>query len=191
MIFVFLAFLGAVYVLYRLVAQRAAGRGDGRRSYEANERARMPAVIAGGRLVISEEYFRTTVPRPLGARLDQAYIGSDGLVYPVDSKTRDREVMYETDRIELSVQAAVLRTGNVAVVRGHTVASIGYVRVVTARGITYLPTKLLNDAELTAVYDRREALLLGDVVPTCIQFAGACRKCAYRSNCETGSRRAA
>lgn len=191
MIFVFLAFLGAVYVLYRLVVQRTAGRGDVRRSYEANERARMPAVIAHGRLVISEEYFRTTVPRPLGARLDQAYIGSDGLVYPVDSKTRDREVVHATDLIELSVQAAVLRTGNVAVILGHAVASIGYVRVVTARGVTYLPTRLLTDAELASVYDRREALLRGDVAPTCTQFVGACRKCAYRSHCETGSRRTA
>lgn len=177
------------YVAYRLTV----GAGRDRRqafdrdlaSYESVERTHMPAEIAAGTLVASEQYFRTTVPRPLGAQVDQVYCTPDGLLVPVDTKRRFRKHVTAYDQIEVSVQACALRTGRPAAWRRYKVADYAYIRVTSeGRAPAYLAVKLLTDTELASLYDRYWKIRKGSLPATGAEHPALCRKCAYVSRCE-------
>ncbi|KZC39849.1 hypothetical protein RHOFW510R12_00985 [Rhodanobacter sp. FW510-R12] len=183
----FLLGLVAAYLLYRADVARRGRREGARGLYERHERSRMPAVIAEGRLVLSETYHRTDVPRRLGARFDQVFSGTDGLLYVVDTKRRRRRVVYGYDQIELSVQAAVLRHGRVPGGTGP-VAPVGFIRIVCQGVVSYERVALLSDERLANLHARYFAVVRGQVQPCGPETPGACRKCAYLARCETGRR---
>jgi CRISPR/Cas system-associated exonuclease Cas4 (RecB family) len=176
------------WVLYRLfIAPQVAERHEVEHEvveYESVERARMPAEIAGGRLMASEEYFRTRHPKPLGAQVDQVYLTRAGMLVPVETKRRYRKHVTAYDQIELSVQACVLRTARPSTWLRHEVADYGYVRVVAeGREPAYLRVDLLGDDELVRLYDRYWKIQRGEVKPAPASHGAICRKCAYLSRC--------
>lgn len=183
----FLLALVAAYLFYRADVARRASREGSLARYERQERGRMPSVVANGRLILSETYHRTEIPRRLGARFDQVFLGTDGLLYPVDTKRRGRRAVYGYDQVELSVQAAVLRHGCVPGADAP-VAAVGFIRLVCHGAVSYEPVRLLNDAELAQLHARYFAVLRGQVGACGPSSPGACRKCAYLSRCETGQR---
>ncbi|QRD62653.1 hypothetical protein H8Z72_22735 (plasmid) [Xanthomonas citri pv. citri] len=142
----------------------------------AQERARQPAEIATGELVLSESYLRCDVPRRLGARVDQVYRTTGGILVPVDTKVRYRREVRREDVIELSVQASVLRNTRSPDRPRGAVAGWGYVRVAPPDGgaVTYLKTTLLDDALLVELYERHFELMGG----------APARKAANPNNCE-------
>lgn len=181
----FLLGLAAAYLLYRADVARRTRREGSREQYERQERGRMPAVVADGRLILSETYHRTEIPCRLGARFDQVFLGSDGLLYVVDTKRRGRRAVYSYDQIELSVQAAVLRHGRVPGANAP-VAPVGLIRIVCQGVVSYERVALLGDQELASLYARYFALIRGEVSPCRPATPGMCRKCAYLPRCETG-----
>ncbi|UJJ60597.1 hypothetical protein [Rhodanobacter denitrificans] len=183
----FLLGLAAAYLLYRADVARRAGRESSQAVYERQERSAMPAMIAGGRLILSETYHRTEVPRRFGARFDQVFMGTDGLLYPVDTKRRGRRAVYGYDQIELSVQAAVLRHGRVPGADAP-VAPCGWIRLVCQGTVRYERVELLGDEELANLHARYFAVVRGQVKACGPSTPGACRKCPYLSRCETGQR---
>lgn len=183
----FLLGLAAAYLLHRVDVARRARREGSSAQYERQERSRMPSVIADGRLVLSETYHRTEIPRRLGARFDQVFRGTDGLLYVVDTKRRRRRVVYGYDQIELSVQAAVLRHGRVPGA-SSPVAPVGFIRIVCQGVVSYERVALLGDEQLASLHARYFALMRGQVQPCGPATPGVCRKCAYLASCETGRR---
>lgn len=183
----FLLGLAAAYLIYRADVARRALREGSLARYERQERGRMPAVIANGRLILSETYHRTELPRRLGARFDQVFLGTDGQLHVVDTKRRGRRALYGYDQIELSVQAAVLRHGRVPGADAP-VAPCGWIRLVCQGTVTYEPVQLLDDATLANLHARYFALLRGQVQPCGPSSPGVCRKCAFLTRCETGQR---
>lgn len=185
----FLFLLLGLYLAYLKFAKKEGARVDAQAAYDWEERSAMPRVIAEGRLVLSEEYFRTEHPRRLGARFDQVFVGTDGLLYPVDTKRRKRRQVYAYDQVELSAQGAVLRHGRIGVVKGHTVAPFGFIRLVVNGMPEYQRVPLLSDDELARLHDRYYALHAGKVEANPAERTGACVKCAYLSACPTGRAR--
>ncbi len=162
------------------------------RDYENSERARMPDELARGRLMISETYWRTDVPRKLGARFDQVFLTPDGRLVPVDTKRRRRTNVTYYDQIEVSVQGAVLRHGRPGPLRRYDVAHYGYLRVVREGLPTvYLRFDLLTDGELESLVDRYHGIQSGAVEPRVARSPAMCRKCAYRADCPTDVARVA
>ncbi len=159
-------------------------RSPADRDYEADERNRMPAELADGKLVLSEQYWRTDVPRKLGARFDQVFLTPDGRLVPVDTKRRRRTRVTPYDQIEVSVQGAVLRHGRPGPLSRYEVASYGYLRIVRESLPTvYLRFPLLGDCELEALVDRYQGIQSGEVEPRAARSPAMCRKCAYRADC--------
>ncbi|KZC32642.1 MULTISPECIES: hypothetical protein [unclassified Rhodanobacter] len=183
----FLLCLAAAFFIYRADVARRAVREGSLARYERLERGRMPSVIADGRLILSETYHRTDIPRRLGARFDQVFLGTDGLLYVVDTKRRGRRAVYGYDQIELSVQAAVLRHGRVPGADAP-VAPFGWIRLVCQGSVSYERVRLLDDEALAQLHARYFAVLRGQVQPCGPSSPGVCRKCAFMSRCETGKR---
>ncbi|MHB8742065.1 MAG: hypothetical protein ACYC9L_02985 [Sulfuricaulis sp.] len=152
--------------------------------YDSLERSRMPVEIAAGRLMASEEYFRTRYPKPLGAQVDQVYLTPGGLLVPVETKRRHRKQIQRYDQIELSVQACVLRTARPSTWLRHAVADYGYVRIVAeGREASYLRVPLLTDDELVRLYERYWRVVQRREQPAPAEHAAICRKCAYLTKC--------
>lgn len=156
-------------------APRKGGYGD--------ERARQPPEIADGKLVISETYFNSDLPRPLGARCDQVYRVDGGILVPVETKVRYRQEARIEDIVELSVQASVLRNTRSKSRPFGIVASWGYVRIAPKdRPVTYIKVQLMDDDELATRYDRYFAVQEG-AKPERTGTPRNCLHCPKIQNC--------
>ena len=173
--------IAALALLVSIVIEHRRHRA-GQEHYEANERSVMPPEIARGTLVYSEQRLRSLRPRPLSARVDQVYC-HEGVLVPVETKTRRRVRGTQYDCIELSVQAQVLRHADG---QRRAVAAHGWVRIVQPRGeVTYVRVPLLDEATVAALHDRYHDVIHGRVAPRGPCDRGACRTCAYWSVCDT------
>jgi hypothetical protein len=152
-------------------------------NYHTHERACMPAELATARLVLSEKRLTTNRPVPLVARMDQVFLVQGRLV-PVETKTRFLRQVYEADRIQLGVQAVVLRHAKHRSTAGHPVANYGYVRLVRPDGtVSYQHTPLPDETEVVSLAKRRLALEQGRAVPQPAASARLCRNCGQRPRC--------
>lgn len=149
----------------------------------ANELSQMPAEIASARLVLSERRLSTNRPIPLVARVDQVFLVHGQLV-PVETKTRFLREVYDYDRIELGVQAVVLRHANVVGLRDYPVADYGFVRLVRPDGtVAYRRTSFPDEQQVIALARRRLALEQGRAEPLPAVSPRLCRSCGQRDRC--------
>ncbi len=178
---------GAVVVLVAITVLLflSPGRPPGSTSsYGETERRYMPAEIAQGRLVLSEQLLRTRSPARIVAKPDQVYLTPDGLLVPVETKTRAMDRWFEADQVELSVQAFALRHGRAGELARHRVADYGYVRVKReGRPPSYHRVPLHTDQQVVAMRQRRIDIELGRVEPAGPASPRICPKCAKRSSC--------
>lgn len=141
-------------------------------------------------LILSEQNLHIERPVALSGRPDEVYRDSDGALVPVETKTRKRAAVYNSDRIQLSHYAVMLayadhddlpRRGLVS--RKRRVAPYGYVRCVTPAGTHWRRTALLNETEVIQLAKRRVALERGKVDPRFAYKAIFCRRCQFRATC--------
>jgi len=173
------ALAAIVLVIVLLMRARLSPAQD----YERGERRHMPSEIADGKLVLSEQ---TLYARRIGlvAKVDQVYLTPDGLLVPVENKTRKRDEVRDYDRAELSVQGMVLRQYRPGNLRRARVADYGYVAV---RVDGYEPrwhrVELAADDVVLALRDRRLALDAGKAEPNGPVSGWICRTCAQAARC--------
>lgn len=153
----------------------------------ANELAQMPAEIASAPLVMSERRLSTNRPIPLIARVDQVFL-IEGRLVPVETKTRFLREVFDYDRIELGVQAVVLRHANVPGLRDYPVADYGYVRLVRPDGsVAYRRTSFPDEQQVIALAQRRLALEQGSAEPLAATSPRLCRSCGQRDRCPSAA----
>ncbi|RMD58680.1 hypothetical protein D6833_12665 [Candidatus Parcubacteria bacterium] len=128
-----------------------ADRQSSRRAWEVRERR--PALLRQARLVMSEEFIRCERPARLIGRVDQVYELPNGELCIVDTKHRRPRRVYESDIVQLSTYATILRS------HGHRVHPQGYVRQAWNGKVNYLPAKLLEDEKVLALLDYRKRVL--------------------------------
>jgi len=176
-----LAALAALALVIVILVRSA--RPSARQDYERGERRHMPSEIADGKLVLSEQ---TLYAHRVGlvAKVDQVYLTPDGLLVPVENKTRKRDEVRDYDRAELSVQGMVLcqyRPGNL---RRARVANYGYVAVrLDGHEPRWHKVELGDDKVVLALRDRRLALEAGKVEPNGPMSGWICRTCAQAARC--------
>ncbi len=129
-----------------------------------------------------EKLFRISTPVGLVAKLDRAYRIPSGLLVLVELKTRWINQPCLSDVIQLSAQRMA--------VMGQTrqaVASYAYVMAKAPSGRA-LPTahrvELMSDDQVVALVRRREAILVGHVLPHWPWSPKTCLSCAFRSQCD-------
>lgn len=152
--------------------------------YEAGERQAMPEELALATLVLSESKLFVAGPNAIVCRVDQVYETQDGRLIPVESKTRTRNVVFDTDRVELSIQAYMLRHAAPGRLRRCRSSEYGYVRIRHPEGgVRYHRSRLLSDEAVLSLRQRRLDLETGRVEPRGSDSPGMCMKCASRSRC--------
>lgn len=172
--------LVAITVLLLFAPSRQSDQG----TYAEAERQYMPDEIARGRLILSEQLLRTRSPVRIVAKPDQVYLTPAGLLVPVETKTRAMAMVYDADRVELSVQAFALRHGGTREIARHPVATYGYVRIKReGHPPSYQRVQLHTDEEVVAMRQRRIDIELRRVTPAGPASPRLCPKCSKRSSC--------
>jgi len=169
----------AVLVLVIVLSSKRSPAQD----YERGERRHMPSEIADGKLVLSEQ---TLYAHRVGlvAKVDQVYLTPDGLLVPVENKTRKRDEVRDYDRAELSVQGMVLRQSRPGNLRRARVASYGYVAVrLDGHEPRWHRVALGADDAVLTLRDRRLALDAGKAEPNGPATGWICRTCAQAARC--------
>ena len=151
-----------------------------RAQYLLDELPQMPEPLAKGRVLLSEEKLKIRHgERRIYGRVDQIF-SYRGLAYPLETKTRRRAQVYLSDRIQLSAQARMLRED-----RGYRVADVGFVRLVIPKApVVYKQVQLLSDDEINRLFDRRHAILSGEVAPSPPAHPAVCRSCLHQHRCD-------
>lgn len=160
-----------------------ASRTEEASTYEREERSAMPSELSTARLVLSEHLLRCEAPDYLVTKVDQVFLTATGVLVPLETKTRNRPVVYRSDEVQLGVTAVVLASASHAFDR-HPVASHGYVRLVTPDGTTYRRVTLPTQSEILDLARRRRELVAGrGEPPRPASSPAACPKCASRARC--------
>lgn len=181
--FVVLALGLLALCLLLLLTHLRVARQDTDLSYEHEERSLMPSELASAKLVLSEALHRCETPDRLVARLDQTFLTLQGILVPLETKTRARPVVYESDRVQLGVVAVVLANADHAF-RRHPVATHGYVRLVTPEGVRYRRVDLPSTEEVLALARRRRELQAGrGGQPSPANHPALCPRCPSRARC--------
>ena len=146
------------------------------------ERASRPRELAGAELVYMEKLFRMRHPLRLVARVDRVYRRANGSLVLVELKTRLAARVYETDRIQLSVQKLAIEAQTGEVVEPQ--AFVSFASPTSRRAHRSQSVKLLGIEEIVAFVRRREAILEGRIEPTYARSPKTCSGCAFRSECD-------
>lgn len=142
------------------------------------EQAAMPAEIREGRLVISEKTFRRSGRWPLFAKTDQVFETTDGLLVPIE--TKNRLYLIPGDLVQLSAQAAALRS-----TYGNKVAGHGYLRVALAGGAgRYFRYDLLDDKTIDRLVERYQQLKSRERRPIARPGLRKCERCVFTTSCK-------
>ena len=168
--------IGAALIAFALIVVWWIRRGHRR----ADADTWLPPELQTARLVYAERLFRTDGLIRISARVDRVYRDRAGRLTLVELKTSGRDAVYASDVIELSAQrAAVIAT------TGETVSAHAYVLVrgTGGQGGRTHRVDLLTEAQVTALAERRQALLSGELQArrTCIQCL--CDRCAFVKPC--------
>ena len=144
----------------------------------------MPTELQSASLVLSEERMRCDYPVPLSGQVDQVYRTTSGDLILVDTKTRKKPTVYESDRMQLSSYKVLLNHGDHPVARGVPVRGYGYIRFLIAGRPRYVRVGLASEAQVVALHDRYQQVTRGDVA-TGGPAGGrrACASCNYRDIC--------
>lgn len=138
----------------------------------------MPEELRAAKLVASEKYFSTPYPRKMHGTVDQLYRLIDKRHALVDSKTRDRHIVYKKDIVQLSVYKVILERN------GLKMADYAYFRVVTSKGVKYIKQSLLTEEETIAEYDNTKKVLTGKKEPLTAENKRMCKGCSQQPNCK-------
>lgn len=171
-----LFYIVVVFLLVLSLCGIDARRRERRRRFIIKER--MPHELAEGRLVRSEHYIRTEVPRKLHGTLDQLYQVISGLHVLVDSKTRDKHQVYRKDVVQISTYSTILSR------LGFKMADYAYFRVVTPEGVEYIKRNVLQEPEIISEFDRTRSLINGGASPVKAQHKAMCLNCPQQLNCD-------
>lgn len=117
------------------------------------EDERMPAMLRNAVLYMNEKSISMAKPVHLEGRVDQVYLLESGMLMPVDTKTRDRHVVYDSDIMQLSMYAMIL-----AYTTNRTVCDAGFVRTVIrteqSRDVRYHFVRLLPESAIVQAMNK-------------------------------------
>ena len=170
--------LAALIVLIVFVASAALFARRDPRAHAGDEHG-LPVELHGAQVAYAEKTFRSQRGR-LVARLDRAY-RVDGALSLLELKTRERDAVYMSDVIELSVQRIALQDQT-----KELVSTDAWVVVQSASSGVRRPHKvrLMSEGEVTAMRARYQAVIVGKARdPRPARSLTQCAHCAHRNRC--------
>ena len=171
------AFYGVIVVLLILsLCGIDARRREKRRRFILKEN--MPRELSQARLIHSEHYISTLLPRKMHGTLDQLYRVISGQHVLVDSKTRAKHRVYFKDIVQVSTYKVILSRN------GMNIADYAYFRVVTPDGVEYIKQNLLSEHDVINEFDRTDALIKGKASPSNAKHKSMCISCPQQINCD-------
>ncbi|HEX8605239.1 MAG TPA: PD-(D/E)XK nuclease family protein [Pseudoduganella sp.] len=140
----------------------------------------LPAEIAAGKLMFSEQVFTGPGYMPVVARVDRIYMARAQL-HLLELKVRRDVRVHETDVIELSAQRAAVQAST-----GMDVSLKGFVIIEHPDSHRRAVRKadLLTEEQVAWLIARRRAILDGIEQPIKANSKGRCARCEYRSECK-------
>jgi CRISPR/Cas system-associated exonuclease Cas4 (RecB family) len=167
------AFAVLVFGLFLFLIVRA------RRVVRREERW-LPAEIAAGKLMFSEQVFTGPGYMPVVARVDRVYRARAQL-HLVELKVRRDVRVHETDVIELSVQRVAVQAAT-----GTDVSLKSFVMIEhpDSHRRAVRAADLLTEEHVAWLIARRRAILDGIEQPIEAKSKGRCARCEYRSECK-------
>jgi CRISPR-associated exonuclease Cas4 len=141
----------------------------------------LPGELRGARLLYAEQLFRSTGKTAITARVDRAYQVASGEIVQLEFKTRDRNRVFPSDVVELSAQRAAVELQTGEIVGHHAYVAVQRPGSV-ARDIHRV--RLMAISEVIELAARREAIVLGRMMPSFADSVQVCRRCAFAKDCE-------
>jgi CRISPR-associated exonuclease Cas4 len=141
----------------------------------------LPRELRGARLLYAEQLFRSTGKTAITARVDRAYQVASGEIVQLEFKTRDRNRVFPSDVVELSAQRAAVELQTGEIVGHHAYVAVQRPGSV-ARDIHRV--RLMAISEVIELAARREAIVLGRMMPSFADSVQVCRRCAFAKDCE-------
>jgi CRISPR-associated exonuclease Cas4 len=140
----------------------------------------LPAEIAAGKLMFSEQVFTGPAYMPVVARVDRVYMAGAQL-HLVELKVRRGVRVHETDVIELSAQRVAVQAST-----GMDVSLKGFVMIEHPDSHRRVVRKanLLTEEQVAWLIARRRAILDGTEQPAEADAKGRCTRCEYRRECK-------
>jgi len=138
----------------------------------------LPKELIKAKLFMSEKYISCTSPRRLCGFPDQVFAVSKDLII-VDTKSRDSNIVYKKDIVQISVYAVILRKKY----KRKRVRDYGYIRIDNYRGISYKKVELLSEDEIINLYDRNEQLKKFNSTANKTNIKPLCKTCVYQKKC--------
>jgi hypothetical protein len=144
----------------------------------------LPAALQGARLILCEPKHNLAIKQPfaLHGRPDEVY-ELRGVMYPVDTKTRNNGRVYNADILKLSCYGLLLR--GTARFSKYKLSEIGYIRLVNRKTgqIEFKKVSLMPSAQIEHVNNRRLSLIAGVSQCQSSSNPALCRGCYLRPNC--------
>ena len=138
----------------------------------------LPASLRGAALHLNERNLQLAEPIALSGRPDQVWLSRDGALVVTDTKTRRTPRVYDSDIVQLSAYAYMLRR-----LEDRPVHPVAYVRTPATLGSRFVPVDLLPDEAIEALHARYHAVAGGRTDPRCNAGEALCGHCGHRPRC--------
>lgn len=137
----------------------------------------IPKELLNGRLISSEKHIACSKPRKMHGTPDRVYKNTFRQLLPVDIKTRQSQKIHQTDIVQLSVYAQILKNKG-------AIAPYGYIRFdSSSQAPRYTKVNLLSTKEVCRRYDRHKNIVAGKTHPYGAQHKALCNGCGHQSHC--------
>lgn len=144
----------ALLLVTRLIRKTSAGVGKGSEN-PVDE-------LRGARLLMNEVDIRTDRPVPMHGRVDQVFMLQNGKVLVMDTKVRDRLVVFPSDVVQLSTYAMILSMNN------YIVCPYAVIRfVLPGNTVVYRRVGLLPMSTIVSLHQRYESIEKGESLAHC------------------------
>ncbi len=147
------------------------------------EKEGMPEELQQSRLIASEQDFSARFPRPMHGKPDQVFLLRGRVLTVLETKNHESGRIFDSDIVQLSVYACILRNSWWRRFRLYKMADHGYIRLVSKGLVKYIRVDFLSDQDIADIYDQYTRIVKGTVVARHTQIRKLCLTCAFQSKC--------
>ncbi len=141
----------------------------------------LPYALKGAKLFMNEQYLEIENPKYLNGIPDQVWQLPNGMLVPIDTKTRKSMKTNEYDRIQLTGYAYLLK--HHPDTKHLPIAPYGYIRFPMQLGDQYRKVQLLKKNAYEECVDRYTLLSAGKIQPRKPQNTKFCVGCGHQDTC--------
>jgi len=140
-----------------------------------------PREIRKGEVFLSEDYIQTDIPVKLNGKPDFVYKNRNNLLTVVEVKNRANPIIYESDIIQMSTYATILKNSNDFT--DYRVNPNGIMCFINNGNQTYKKVSLLSDRKIIKLHNRYLNIMKGSNIAKKAPHKGLCKYCGFKKEC--------